>query len=213
MFPTASTVVTAYAGGGQANATLLGPDYNEVSVVATAADSVKLPVASSPIEVVVANTSANACQVFGTGTDAINGIASGVGISQNPSSICRYVSIKPGVWKVQPGIGHSHQFPTVSTQTGVTATASGTQTTSTVLSAVMTRVTTVATTADSVTLPVGLPGMRLTVSNVSSNSMGVFPDSGSIINALSANAAYALAAAKTVDFVCEVAGAWNTIPA
>jgi hypothetical protein len=74
------------------------------------------------------------------------------------------------------------------------------------------RFTTVAVAGDSTTLPVGVPGMNLTVINASAISMNVFPDTGSTINALTANTAFALAAGKTAVFVTTLAGAWHTVP-
>jgi hypothetical protein len=96
-----NTPVTAFAGGGQAGATQLVAGINVVTVVATAADSVKLPLAVLGQSVVVINTSANAVQVFGAGTDTINGIASATGISQAAGTTKTYVASKSapaGAW-------------------------------------------------------------------------------------------------------------------
>jgi hypothetical protein len=54
--------------------------------------------------------------------------------------------------------------------------------------------------------------MNITIINASATSMNVFPDTGSTINALGANAAFALAAGKTAVFVTTLAGAWHSIP-
>lgn len=93
---------------------------------------------------------------------------------------------------------------------GITAYAGGGQTNATLLGASINRVTTVATAADSVKLPAATVGARIDVINAAaSNSMNVFPATGESINALSANTAYAVAANKTVTFICAVAGIWN----
>jgi hypothetical protein len=77
-----TTGITAFAGGGQTSATALTTMVNRVDTVATAADSVKLPVVSTPgVAVTVINTSANAVQVFGPGTDTINAVATATGVS------------------------------------------------------------------------------------------------------------------------------------
>ena len=94
---------------------------------------------------------------------------------------------------------------------GITATASGTQTTAYALSATYNRVTTVATAGDAVKLPKAVNGSSFYVFNTSANSMNVFPNTGDAINALSANAAYALAAGKGAEFICMVNGTWNTM--
>ncbi len=97
---------------------------------------------------------------------------------------------------------------------GLTATASGTQATSQLITASVSRFTTVTTTADGATLPAA-PALleRFTIINAGANSMNVFPAVGDAINALSANAAYALAAGKTVQFVAAGPLHFHTFPA
>jgi hypothetical protein len=99
----------------------------------------------------------------------------------------------------------------VTARTGITAFAGGGQADATVLGAAFNRVTTVATAADSVKLPAARAGASLVVTNAGAESMNVFPATGQSINALSANAAFAMAAGVTRMFVCSVAGVWNTI--
>lgn len=99
-----------------------------------------------------------------------------------------------------------------STQDNLTAHAGGGQASATALTAQMNRVTTVATAADSVGLPASFAGASITVTNAAAaNSMNVFPAAGEAINALAANAAFALAAGKTAEFVCYTPGQWHTI--
>jgi hypothetical protein len=73
--------ITAYAGGGQTNAVALTATFNNVATVATASDSVKLPLAVAGLWVAVRNGSANSLQVFGAGTDTINGVATATGVA------------------------------------------------------------------------------------------------------------------------------------
>jgi hypothetical protein len=59
--------ITAYAGGAQTNATQLTTEYNVITTVGTAADSVKLPELNSTLigmRVVVINRGANSMNVF-----------------------------------------------------------------------------------------------------------------------------------------------------
>ena len=94
----------------------------------------------------------------------------------------------------------------------ITAFAGGGQTSAVLLTTTYNRVTTVASAGDSVKLPVAKAGAEVMVYNkAASNSLNVFPNTGDIINALSANAAYALAATKGASFVCSVDGTWDTI--
>ncbi len=99
-----------------------------------------------------------------------------------------------------------------STANAITARAGGGQSTAVLLTASYNRVTTVATAADSVKLPAAKAGSRVFVFNkAAANSLNVFPSTGDAINALSANAAYALAVTKGAEFLCMVDGTWDTI--
>jgi hypothetical protein len=94
----------------------------------------------------------------------------------------------------------------------ITAYAGGGQTNAVALTSTFNRVTTVGTAADSVKLPAAKAGMSIVVFNkAASNSLNVFPASGDSINALSADAAYALAVTKGAMFVCCLDGKWDTI--
>lgn len=105
IFVPGSTAIglTAHAGGGQASALLLTAQYNRVDTVTTAADSVKLPPPSyigQEIEV-VNNAAANSMQVFGSGTDTINGVATGTGVAQAAGKFAMYKASSVGtaaVW-------------------------------------------------------------------------------------------------------------------
>ena len=76
-------IVTAHAGGGQALAVAITATFTNVSVVATAADSVALPLAVAGQLVFVRNSSANSMQVFAANgsTDTINGTAGSTGVA------------------------------------------------------------------------------------------------------------------------------------
>jgi Ca2+-binding RTX toxin-like protein len=74
-----------FAGGGQTSATALTTIFNEVvTAVATAADSVKLPAPSKVGQIVIVTNAhaSNSMQVFGAGTDTINGVATATGVAQ-----------------------------------------------------------------------------------------------------------------------------------
>lgn len=99
--------------------------------------------------------------------------------------------------------------PTVAN--ALTARAGGGQALATPLTAGINRVTVCATLADSSLLPPSFAGARLTVSNFGAASMNVFPATGEQINALGANAAFAVAAGKAALFECPVVGTWQSI--
>ena len=70
------------------------------------------------------------------------------------------------------------------------------------ITAQINRVTTVVTAADSVQLPAATVGKEIVVINAAAaNAMAVFPQTGEIINALSANASISVAANKTIVFL------------
>lgn len=73
--------ITAYAGGGQANAVALTSDINEVSVCASGGDSTKLPAALVGMEIVVINHGAAAMDLFPISGDFINEAAVDVATS------------------------------------------------------------------------------------------------------------------------------------
>lgn len=99
----------------------------------------------------------------------------------------------------------------LSANDALTAFAGGGQANGTPLAYALNRFTTVATIADSATLPQGKAGDIVGVKNAAANSMNVFPASGQIINALAADAAFAVAGAKNVLFICYVDGTWDTL--
>lgn len=96
--PPAQVGIVAKAGGGQATATQLTAAFNTVATVATAADSVVLPAAVQGLEISVQNDGANSMQVFGLGTDTINGAAAATGVAQAATKLGFYVCHADGKW-------------------------------------------------------------------------------------------------------------------
>lgn len=91
--PDAQLDLTAQADGTKANATALGYGVNTVSTVAGAADSVLLPYAYPGAVVFVENDVATSMQVFGKGTDTVDGVATGTGVAQGASKRCWYIGV------------------------------------------------------------------------------------------------------------------------
>jgi hypothetical protein len=214
VFESAADNLTALAGGGQPGATQIASEIARFTTVATAGDSAMLPPTVEGLTITVINRGAKPLQMYGNGTDTIDDQAAATGVSQMASSTVIFVCTGIGKWYANGlGTGFAGAFETQSYTDGLTARAGGGQNLAPIITTMMSRFTIVGTTADSTTLPVGVAGMNLTVINAAaSNSMNVFPDTGSTINALSANTAFALAAGKTCVFVTTVAGAWHTIP-
>ncbi len=213
------SVITAGTTRTQAGATPITADITTINTSTAPAagallgDGVQLPqVGSGTDRVFLINNTANPVQVYGFGTDTINGIAGSTGIAMAPNSADVYIEANPGSWSVDAGFGSSGQLQTMLALNGITAHAGGGQSSATPLPAMINRVTTVATAADSVVLPPSAPGLVIVVVNAAaSNSMNVFPNGTDAINALAASTAFAVAAGKTCEFYCTNAGQWHSL--
>lgn len=94
--------ITAQADGTKANATRITAVKAHVAVSAGALDSVLLPPGYPGLEITIFNGGANSIQVFGAGLDTINGIDTGIGVTQNNgiSAVytCYDVVAGVGIW-------------------------------------------------------------------------------------------------------------------
>jgi|SRR6185369_15786778 len=90
-----------------------------------------------------------------------------------------------------------------SNQTGITARAGGGQANATQLNTATAVVETVATTADSVKLPKGFPGVMVTVQNVGANSLQLFTQNAGTINAVTDGVATGVAIAANASLLLE----------
>jgi hypothetical protein len=93
-------VVAAHAGGTKAAATSTGTYENiSISTVATTADSIIFGHPAIPGRVLnVVNNGAASAQVFGLGTDTINGVATGTGVAQAAGLSAVYFCVVAGNW-------------------------------------------------------------------------------------------------------------------
>jgi imidazole glycerol phosphate synthase subunit HisF len=93
--------ITAHAGGTQAAALALDltKTVHNVTTVATAADSVKLPLAvGSGVQHLVHNSSSTSMQVFGDGVDTINAVATATGVAIAAGKSRLFTDIAVGKW-------------------------------------------------------------------------------------------------------------------
>lgn len=93
-----ATGITAQADTTKANATVLDYGISNVTTVAGAADSVLLPAALAGRICYLSNAGANSMQVFGQGTDTINGVATGTGVAQGNGLSAVYFCVADGAW-------------------------------------------------------------------------------------------------------------------
>lgn len=104
--------IVAHAGGGQANATPCYNAINWVGTVATAADSLKLPLALPGSQIIIINHGAASAQVFGQSLNQNTGVgdtiaaaasvaqsATAVGVAQASAAAAFYVCFNAGQWK------------------------------------------------------------------------------------------------------------------
>lgn len=98
-----SDAITAFAGGGQANATPLTSTVNRITVVATAGDSVKLPPALAGMRVTVINSdAADSANVFPSTGDSINAIAANGAFALASTKTADFVCPVNGKWFTVP---------------------------------------------------------------------------------------------------------------
>lgn len=90
--------ITATSGGTKAAARVLTKSLNRVSVCAVNADSALLPAAIAGSILLLTNSGAASLQVFGKGTDTINGIATATGVAQAAGLSALYVCYTAGAW-------------------------------------------------------------------------------------------------------------------
>lgn len=186
-----TSTLTALASGGPTGATLLTKEFNVVTTVATAGDSVKLPVAYRGAHVMVYNAdSADAVAVFPNTGATIDTASANASISIAAGQTIEFWGISATAWR------SSTSLPTTNVLAGVTA-ATGSAQGDGPITAYVTQVTTVGTAGDCLTLPVAVPGRQYIVANhAASNAMDLFPASGDRINKETANAAISLAAGE-----------------
>lgn len=97
--------ITAHVGGTQAAALALVSVVNRVTVVGSAADSVKLPPSVAGMSILIINdAAANALQVFGAGTDTIDGVATATGVALTAAKRAWFICATAGAWQSLTGV-------------------------------------------------------------------------------------------------------------
>lgn len=109
-----NTGITAFATGGQASATALTGEWNNVTTCATAGDSVKLPAAVAGQVITVKNSGATTLAVFPASADAINALAINLSVDIPPSAELTFRAIDATTWETCEVL----TLPSPTTQTG-----------------------------------------------------------------------------------------------
>ncbi len=109
-----NTTITAFATGGQASATALTGQYNNVTTVATAGDSVKLLTDVAGLKQTVKNSGVATLAVFPNTSDSINALAVNLSIDLLPGAEATFIGVDATIWETQEAV--TLNAPT--TQTG-----------------------------------------------------------------------------------------------
>ena len=208
--------IVATPGGGLSGAFPINAQTSRVATVASLGDSVILPPSTPGLELIVINHGANAMTVYGMAGDQVDDQAGTVGVSQMSFSMVIYTCVTAGLWYTEglsSGFARSLGLQTFSYQT-IASNATNTQASGTAISTMMANITGGA--AGSALLPASVPGLEMTVHNISAFAVSVFPSAGGTgtekINSGAANAALNLPASTSTVFTCNAAGQWWTVP-
>src|SRR6266705_22798 len=98
MLGSAESGKTATAGGGRPTAYPIVAANTEFSTVATGGDSCVLPVAYPGLRCAITNSGAASMQVFGNGSDTIQGTAGATGVALANGASAEYRCIVAGNW-------------------------------------------------------------------------------------------------------------------
>lgn len=94
-----TTGITAYSGGGQANAVLLTTRYNRIDTVAVAGDSVKLPAVTGGEVVIVKNAAALSMDVFPQPGGKINKLATDAALAVGADTAVFLFAVGTNLWE------------------------------------------------------------------------------------------------------------------
>ena len=99
-----NTTITAFATGGQASATALTGEFNNVTTCATAGDSVKLPTAVLGNKITVKNSGAASLAVFPFSGDSINALAVNLSVNIPVGGELTFRAISATVWETNEAL-------------------------------------------------------------------------------------------------------------
>ena len=107
-----ATAITAFATGAQASATALTEELNNVTVCATAGDSVKLPAAVAGKHIWVKNSGAAALDIFPATSDSIDALAVNLAVRIQPGASINFYAKDATVWESDKDVSLTLNAPT-----------------------------------------------------------------------------------------------------
>lgn len=195
--------ITAYAGGGQANATQLIRQYNRITTCATNGDSVRLKAALNNEAQTVRNDTNKYIDCFPKSGDSIGNRSTNGSIRIYPGQEVNFICYTAGVW-IETVIGDS-------VESGMTAYAGGGQANATQLYAMANIFSTVGTAGDSAKLPSATVGMYFEVLNEGANAMDLYPATSNNFKGSGANVATSIAASNSLKVRCYTQSEWTIV--
>jgi hypothetical protein len=202
------------AGSTQATAAKLPlTEMNRVTSV-SAGTGVMLPPATPGLGLIVVNHGANTMQVYGQPGDIINDVASATGVQQMSNSWVFYGCFTTGAWYTESlaqgfpsGLGGG--FSTFATSV-ITASGTHTQAGATPITTMNVGVTTNGG-SDAVLLPSAIPGLEITIVNLSAaNAMQVYATGSDTINGTAGATGVAQALSAVTIYFCFQSTKWVT---
>ena len=226
--------IPANAGGGQANAVLLSAQVNNVTTVATAGDSVRLPApaqtnqfADGPtdnrgVPIIVINSGAGTLAVFPDSGSTINGLAQNAPINVAAGDVVGFYQTSLGAWFTSDNANKLFGNVTIaqgkflfeSATTGLIAGTTRTQAGATPLGQEINRVDTSTAAAagsllgDGVVLPPAAAGLTLLVWNNTSNPIQLYGNGGDSVNGVAGATGIAMPPNSLYIAVAAAAGGW-----
>lgn len=107
-----ATGITAFATGGQASATALTEEINNITTVATAGDSVKLPACVAGKHEYIKNSGATALDIFPASADSIDALAVNLAVRIQPGSSINLYCKDAIVWESDKDVSLTLLAPT-----------------------------------------------------------------------------------------------------
>jgi hypothetical protein len=209
---TARDGLVANPGGGQTNALLLPCMFNRVITVTNPGDSVKLPPALPGLDILVLNVGGNPMTVYGSNQDQIDGAAAGVAVTQMNNSMVLYSCYGPTSGWASEGLATGFAASGLQTLSpgSYTASTTHTQAGATPITTMMAAVT-VNNASDATILSAAVPGLQMSVANLSATLAGqMYANGTDTINGTAGSTGVSLTANAVTIYFCIQSGKWLT---
>ncbi|MBI3334384.1 hypothetical protein HYZ97_02770 [Candidatus Pacearchaeota archaeon] len=199
------------AGTTQSNATVTTGFFIRVT---GGTGGIRLPLAVPGTSIVVINHSGASIQVYGSGVDTIDDVATTTGVAQMNNSTVFYVTTKAGTYYSEglaSGFSPSTGLQTLSSSSSIEANFIQTQARATQLTSMLNRISVCAHQGDGVALPAAFPGEVVLVENRGANAIQVYGNFAAqdTINGNTSSVGIAQGVNTVTSYICFVQGNWE----